>query len=72
MRTTTRQRWALAVTSAASFMVALDALVVSTALTQIRLDLGASLGELEWTVNAYTLRTSETQVTPALERGITS
>lgn len=36
MRTTTRQRWALAVTSAASFMVALDALVVSTALTQIQ------------------------------------
>lgn len=55
MRTTNRQRWALGVTSAASFMVALDTLVVSTALTRIRLDLGASLGQLEWTVNAYTL-----------------
>jgi EmrB/QacA subfamily drug resistance transporter len=36
-------------------MVALDTLVVSTALTSIRLDLGASLGQLEWTINAYTL-----------------
>src|SRR5690348_16085156 len=55
MTTTTRQRWALAVTSAASFMVALDTLVVSTVLTRIRLSFGASLGQLEWTVNAYTL-----------------
>ena len=39
----------------ASFMVALDALVVTTALTTIRLDLGASIEELEWTVNAYNL-----------------
>jgi len=36
-------------------MVALDALVVATALSTIRLDLGASVEELEWTVNAYTL-----------------
>src|SRR3954453_23183128 len=36
-------------------MVTLDNLVVSTALPSIRLDLGASLGALEWTVNAYTL-----------------
>jgi EmrB/QacA subfamily drug resistance transporter len=39
----------------ASLMVALDALVVSTALNTIRLDLGASIEELEWTVNAYSL-----------------
>jgi MFS family permease len=32
---------------------ALDALVVTTALSTIRLDLGASIEELEWTVNAY-------------------
>jgi EmrB/QacA subfamily drug resistance transporter len=51
----TMQRWAIAMTGIASFMVALDTLVVSTALTPIRLDLGASLGELEWTINAYTL-----------------
>jgi EmrB/QacA subfamily drug resistance transporter len=48
-------RWVLALTSIASLMVALDTLVVSTALTTIRLDLGATLEELEWTVNAYNL-----------------
>jgi len=47
--------WALALASVASFMVALDALVVATALNTIRHDLGASIGQLEWTVNAYTL-----------------
>jgi EmrB/QacA subfamily drug resistance transporter len=36
-------------------MAALDAMVVSTALTTIRLHLGASIGQLEWTVNAYNL-----------------
>ena len=36
-------------------MVTLDNLVVSTALPVIRVDLGASLQQLEWTVNAYTL-----------------
>jgi EmrB/QacA subfamily drug resistance transporter len=49
------QRWALALASVASFMVVLDLLVVATALSTIRLDLGASIAELEWTVNAYTL-----------------
>jgi EmrB/QacA subfamily drug resistance transporter len=47
--------WALALASVASFMVALDALVVATALNSIRSDLGASIAQLEWTVNAYTL-----------------
>ena len=41
--------------SIASFMVALDALVVTTALSTIRLDLSASIEALEWTVNAYNL-----------------
>src|SRR6266516_1207192 len=36
-------------------MVTLDNLVVTTALPVIRKDLGASLSQLEWTVNAYTL-----------------
>jgi EmrB/QacA subfamily drug resistance transporter len=36
-------------------MVALDALVVTTALNSIRIHLGASIQQLEWTVNAYTL-----------------
>jgi EmrB/QacA subfamily drug resistance transporter len=47
--------WVLALTSVASFMVALDALVVTTALSTIRLDLDASIETLEWTVNAYNL-----------------
>jgi EmrB/QacA subfamily drug resistance transporter len=52
-----RQRtvWTFAVTSIALFMVVLDNLVVTTALPVIRVDLGASLEQLEWTVNAYTL-----------------
>ncbi|HEY2521492.1 MAG TPA: DHA2 family efflux MFS transporter permease subunit [Streptosporangiaceae bacterium] len=48
-------RWVLALTSVASLMVGLDILVVTTALTTIHLKLGASLGELEWIINAYTL-----------------
>lgn len=50
-----RTLWTFAITSIALFMVVLDNLVVSTALPVIRVDLGASLEELEWTVNAYTL-----------------
>jgi EmrB/QacA subfamily drug resistance transporter len=53
--TKSSRRWVLALTSAASLMVVLDALVVSTALTSIRADLGASVEQLEWTVNAYVL-----------------
>jgi EmrB/QacA subfamily drug resistance transporter len=47
--------WVLAVGSVGSLMVALDMLVVTTALSTIRLHLGASVAQLEWTVNAYTL-----------------
>ena len=36
-------------------MTALDTLVVSTSLSTIRMDLGATIEELEWTVNAYNL-----------------
>jgi MFS family permease len=42
-------------TAIGSLMAALDTLVVSTALSTIRLDLGASVEQLEWTVNAYNL-----------------
>ena len=45
----------LAIVSVALFMVTLDNLVVTNALVSIRQDLGASLEQLEWTVNAYTL-----------------
>jgi EmrB/QacA subfamily drug resistance transporter len=47
--------WTFAVTSVALVMVMLDNLVVSTALNVIRQDLGATIEQLEWTVNAYTL-----------------
>jgi EmrB/QacA subfamily drug resistance transporter len=49
------QAWVLALTSAGSLMVALDQLVVATALTTIRHDLHASIATLEWTVNAFSL-----------------
>ena len=50
-----RQRWTLILTSVASLMVGLDLTVVTTALNTIRLDLGASIAELDWTITAYTL-----------------
>src|SRR5262249_48356255 len=49
------KRWVLALTAIASFMVALDAVVVSTALSTIRLELNAPIEALEWVVNAYNL-----------------
>ena len=52
---TASKAWVLALTSLASLMVALDALVVTTALSTIRLELGASLEALQWTMNAYNL-----------------
>jgi EmrB/QacA subfamily drug resistance transporter len=48
-------RWVLVLTGIGSLMAALDTLVVSTALSTIRLDLHASVEQLEWTVNAYNL-----------------
>ena len=54
-RSPSSRSWAVALTSIAFFMVALDALVVITALPAIHRELGASLSTLEWTVNAYTL-----------------
>jgi EmrB/QacA subfamily drug resistance transporter len=47
--------WVVALTGIGSLMAALDTLVVSTALSTIRVDLGASVEQLEWTVNAYNL-----------------
>src|SRR5437867_11252726 len=55
MTARTKTIWTFAITSVALFMVTLDNLVVTTALPVIRKDLGASLSQLEWTVNAYTL-----------------
>jgi EmrB/QacA subfamily drug resistance transporter len=47
--------WVLALASVASLMTALDAIAVATALSAIRINLGASIEALEWTVNAYNL-----------------
>jgi len=55
MTASNRTLWTFVITSVALFMVVLDNLVVSTALPVIRIDLAASLEELQWTVNAYTL-----------------
>jgi EmrB/QacA subfamily drug resistance transporter len=54
-RATRAQIWALVLASTGSFMVILDMMIVATALTAIRHSLHASIGDLEWTVNAYTL-----------------
>src|ERR687887_905769 len=57
--------WVVVLTGIGSFMGALDTLVVSTALPTIRLDLGASVSQLEWTVNAYNLSFAVMLVTAA-------
>jgi EmrB/QacA subfamily drug resistance transporter len=54
-KTKNMTRWVVVLTAVGSLMAALDTLVVSTALSTIRLDLGASVEQLEWTVNAYNL-----------------
>lgn len=54
-RGTNGKRWALVLASVASVMVALDLLIVSTAMTTIRADLGASVVALQWTVTGYGL-----------------
>jgi EmrB/QacA subfamily drug resistance transporter len=55
MSARTKTVWTFVITSIALFMVTLDNLVVTTAIPVIRQDLNASLEDLEWTVNAYTL-----------------
>ncbi len=48
-----RLGWVLGLTSAAYFMVVLDALVVITALPRMQRDLHVGLAALQWTVNSY-------------------
>jgi len=57
--------WVVALTAIGSLMAALDTLVVSTALSTIRHDLGASVEQLEWTVNAYNLSFAVLLITAA-------
>jgi EmrB/QacA subfamily drug resistance transporter len=58
-------RWVLILTGIGSLMAALDTVVVSTALTTIHRDLGASVSQLEWTVNAYNLSFAVLMITGA-------
>src|SRR5436305_13604270 len=60
-----RRALVLAITGAAVFMVTLDNLVVTNALPSIRADLGASIAQLGWFVNAYTLTFAALLVTGA-------
>src|SRR4051794_11787655 len=57
--------WVIALTGLGSLMAALDTLVVSTALSTIRVDLHASVAALEWTVNAYNLSFAVLLITAA-------
>ena len=57
--------WVVALAAIGSLMAALDTLVVSTSLSTIRLDLGASIEDLEWTVNAYNLSFAVLLITAA-------
>jgi hypothetical protein len=47
VRSTSAQRWTLGLGAVASFVVVLDLFLVATALTAIRRDLGALVGQLE-------------------------
>lgn len=58
-------RWVVVLTAIGSLMAALDTLVVSTALSTIRLDFDASVEELEWTVNSYNLSFAVLLITAA-------
>src|SRR5262249_15169800 len=59
-------RWVVGLTGVGSLMAALDTLAVSTALSKIRLDLGASVEQLEWVVNAYNLSFAVLLITGAV------
>src|SRR3954466_13959711 len=50
-----RQTWTLIVTSLGVFMTEQRPLVVTSTLPALRDDIGATLSDLEWTVNAYNL-----------------
>ena len=55
MTAKTQAIWTFVIVSLALFMTTLDNLVVTTALPTIQRDLHATVSQLEWTVNAYTL-----------------
>lgn len=60
-----RQRWTLILGSLASFMVGLDALIVTTALPTFQETFHSSTDGLSWTINAFTLAFATTILTGA-------
>ncbi|MEU9023862.1 MFS transporter [Actinomadura sp. NPDC048394] len=50
-----RRGWTLVLAGLGAFLCSLDVVVVATALPVLRTHLGASLSDLEWTINAYNL-----------------
>jgi hypothetical protein len=57
------KNWVLGVTALASFMLALDGQVITTAFATIRDEFGASIETLQWTVNGQ-------RVLPAVDRDL--
>jgi EmrB/QacA subfamily drug resistance transporter len=52
---TARSGWTLALVCTTTFMLVLDITVVAVAIPDIQTDLHASLGQLQWVIDAYTL-----------------
>lgn len=49
------RNWVLGVTALASFMMALDAMIITTAFAAIRIEFGSPVETVQWTVNAFNL-----------------
>src|SRR4051812_23087675 len=64
-KTTRAQHAVTAITGAALFMVVLDNLIVASTLPSIQRSLGASLGSLEWVLDAYMLAFAVLMLTAA-------
>ncbi|WP_346622456.1 DHA2 family efflux MFS transporter permease subunit [Blastococcus montanus] len=60
-----RQRWALILGSLTSFLVGLDALVVTTALPTLQQEFGTSIETLSWTIDGFALAFAATIIAGA-------
>ncbi|WP_210586354.1 MFS transporter [Streptomyces sp. GESEQ-35] len=54
-RTPSLRAWTVILAGLGALLCSLDVVVVATALPALRADFGASLSQLEWTINAYNL-----------------
>lgn len=66
LRTRSATTWIVVLAGIGSLMAALDTVVVAAGLSTIRLDLHASVEQLEWTVNAYNLSFAVLLITGAV------